>query len=114
MLNSDMIHVTISRAADDTIRKIEINGHADYAENGYDIICAAVSALAINMANSVESFTDDPFDGKVGDDGEFSFEFTGPSVSGASQLLAESLVLGLESVKDEYGAQYINFRYREV
>ncbi len=109
-----MIQAVISRDAADTIRKIEINGHADYAENGYDIICAAVSALALNMANSVESFTDDPFNGEVGEDGEFSFEFTEPSVSGASQLLAESLVLGLESVRDEYGAEYINLRYREV
>lgn len=54
-----MIQVTILRDREKLVKGIEINGHAGYAEYGQDVICAAVSALALNMANSVEAFTDD-------------------------------------------------------
>ena len=40
-------------------------GHAGYADDhqeGQELVCAAVSALALNMANSVEHFTDDQFE----------------------------------------------------
>ena len=37
----------------------------DMHEYGKDIVCAAVSALTVNMANSVETFTDDGFEGSV-------------------------------------------------
>ena len=109
-----MIHVTILRDRDKTIKGIEIKGHAGYAEYGQDVICAAVSALALNMANSVEAFTGDHFVGSAAEDGG-SFTFSFPKeISPESQLLMKSLVLGLESIRDDYGAEYINFRYREV
>ena len=109
-----MIQVIILRDRNQEIREIEIKGHAGYAEYGQDIICSAVSVLALNMANSVEAFTNDHFEGSVSEDGgEFSFRFP-DTVSSESQLLMKSLVLGLESIRDEYGAEYINFRFREV
>ena len=52
-----MIQVEILRDRDEVVKGIEINGHAGYAEYGQDVLCAAVSALALNMANSVEAFT---------------------------------------------------------
>ena len=48
-----MIQVNILRDRDEVVKGIEINGHAGYAEYGQDVLCAAVSALALNMANSV-------------------------------------------------------------
>ena len=44
---------------------MEVKGHAGYDEYGKDIVCAAVSVLTVNMANSVEKFTDDSFKGSV-------------------------------------------------
>ena len=68
----------------------------------------------LNMANSVEQFTDDHFEGSVSEDGgQFSFLFP-DSMSPESQLLMKSLILGLTNIRDEYGAEYINFRFREV
>ena len=32
-------------------------GHAGYAQEGYDIICSAVSVLTVNAVNSIEQFT---------------------------------------------------------
>ena len=34
-------------------KSFQIEGHAEYAEEGEDIICAAVSALVINTAISI-------------------------------------------------------------
>ena len=109
-----MIKATVFRDSDQVYRGIDIAGHAGYAESGQDIICSAVSVLALNMANSVEQFTDDHFEGSVSEDGgQFSFLFP-DSMSPESQLLMKSLILGLTNIRDEYGAEYINFRFREV
>ena len=99
-----MIQVIILRDKDRKEKGIEISGHAGYAEYGQDIICS----------NSVEQFTDDHFEGSVSEDGgQFSFLFP-DSMSPESQLLMKSLILGLTNIRDEYGAEYINFRFREV
>ena len=109
-----MINVIIKRDRDKVARGIEIKGHAGYGEYGQDIICAAVSSLSLNMANSVEQFTDDHFEGSVSDDGGyFSFSFP-DEISPESQLLMKSLILGLQNIQRDYGAEYINFRFREV
>ena len=109
-----MINVIIIRDKDKVAKGIEIKGHAGYGEYGQDIICAAVSSLALNMANSVEEFTDDHFEGSVSDDGGyFSFSFP-DEISPESQLLMKSLILGLQNIQRDYGAEYINFRFREV
>ena len=109
-----MIQVNILRDRNEVVKGIDINGHAGYAEYGQDIICSAVSVLALNMANSVEQFTDDHFEGSVSEDGgQFSFLFP-DSMSPESQLLMKSLILGLTNIRDEYGAEYINIRFKEV
>lgn len=109
-----MIHVTVFRDSSRLVKGIEYKGHAGYAEYGQDIICSAMSALALNMANSVEAFTDDPFDGQVDEEnGGFTFHFTG-TVSRESNLLMDSLILGITNIQEAYGNEYINIRYREV
>lgn len=88
-----------------TIRGFRISGHADFAESGNDIICSAVSVLAINAVNSIEQFTDD----------RFAFDINGgllelhmESVSDTSRLLLDSLSLGIHGVADMYGNEYVD------
>ena len=108
-----MITVTVYKRSDTCVGFSSI-GHAEYAEEGYDIICAAVSALAINFYNSVETFTDDGFEGTAGqDDIQFDFRFTS-DISPESQLLMNSLILGLQNIENDYGKSYINIRFKEV
>ena len=93
---------------------VELSGHAGYAESGRDIACAAVSALVLNMANSVEAFTEDGFEGEMDEQtGGFSFHFTA-EISPESQLLMNSLVLGLRNIEKEYGERHIIIRFEEV
>ncbi|MDD3503886.1 MAG: ribosomal-processing cysteine protease Prp [Eubacteriales bacterium] len=44
-----------------SIRKdgITVSGHANYAPRGQDIVCAAVSTLAIALINSIKDLTED-------------------------------------------------------
>ena len=49
----------------------ESKGHADYAEDGDDIVCAAVSALTFNAVNSIEKFTEDAFQVEQAEDGGY-------------------------------------------
>ncbi len=109
-----MIQVVVWRDSGQQIRGIDLDGHAGYGEEGEDIVCAAVSALVLNMANSVEAFTEDAFSGEAAaEGGGFSFHFTG-EISPESKLLMDSLILGLNQIREEYGEQYINIRLKEV
>ena len=66
------------------------------------------------MANSVEQFTDDGFDGNVEEEtGHFTFRFTG-DISKESKLLMDSLILGLKNIEEAYGEEYIKIRFKEV
>ncbi len=81
-------------------------GHAGYAEEGFDIICAAVSALTVNTINSIERFTEDAFKAEAAD-GMVRWKFTELPVSKETTLLMDSLVLGLENIQETYGKKYI-------
>lgn len=93
-------------------------GHAGFAEGGpegQELICSAVSALTINMANSVEHFTEDKFEAEVEETaGLFRFRFTEDPVSPEAALLMNSLVLGLQDIEESYGEPYIKIRFKEV
>lgn len=114
-----MIQVTVLVGSNQQNRGILISGHAGYAEasryqKGQELVCAAVSALALNMANSVEHFTDTPFQADMEEDGGmFRFQFTQEADTKAA-LLLNSLVFGLLDIQEEYGEPYITICYKEV
>ena len=87
-------------------KKFMIEGHADYADEGEDIVCAAVSALVINTINSIEEFTEDAFTCDCKDGQIQSWEFTS-DVSSDTDLLMDSLMLGLKNIEKSYGEEYL-------
>ena len=93
-------------------------GHAGFADSGYDIICAGVSALVINFINSAEelchaeySLDTDEETGLI--DYKISLSFSSPAGHDAD-LLMKSLVLGLQGIQNTYGNDYIILKFREV
>ena len=50
-----MTRVTLFHEADGSLSGFECKGHSGFAEAGSDIVCAAVSALSITCANSLEA-----------------------------------------------------------
>ena len=92
----------------------EVSGHAGYAESGKDIVCAAISMLVLNTINSIETFTEDGFSCEADPEiGRIKFQFE-TIVSKDSELLMNSLVLGLQGVQEEYGKEYMKLILKEV
>ena len=109
-----MIQVTIYKNKQDQLKGFCISGHAGYDKRGRDIICASVSALSLNFINSVEKFTEDGFKTECKEEeGLLKFKFQG-SVSSNSILLLESMIFGIENIRDSYGEKYVNIRFKEV
>ena len=92
----------------------DANSHAGYAEEGEDIVCAAISALVINTVNSIEAFTKDHYQVDVKEeDASIRLMFDGnPSME--SKLLLDSLILGLQRMEDEQYADFIDIIFEEV
>ena len=86
----------------DNITGFEVSGHAGYDEYGRDIVCAAVSALATNTANSIEQFTEDDMTVDVDEKtGLLRLTMTS-TISDSSKLLLKSFKLGIESIEQAY------------
>ena len=102
-----MIKISIYKNAESRIIGFRCAGHAGFAKSGQDIICAAVSALVINTVNSIEHFTSDTFDYKEDENkGEIDFKIVS-KLSNESSLLLNSLFLGLQGIREDYGQEYI-------
>ncbi|WP_029232154.1 ribosomal-processing cysteine protease Prp [Butyrivibrio sp. VCB2006] len=107
-----MTTITITKTSDDAYKCIECKGHAGFAEYGEDIVCAAVSVLTINLANSVENLTDDKFDIEQDEEiGLIRLRFeTVPSHD--ADLLLRSFELGVDSIFRQYGKKFLNIKFR--
>ncbi len=101
-----MIQVIVKKQKDNIIG-FHIEGHSGYAEYGSDIICSAVSALALNCVNSIEEFTEDSFSVKSDENrGLIDLDLTTVS-SEQTQLLLKSMFLGIRGIEKSYGSQYV-------
>ena len=107
-----MTTVTIIRnASDHTYKEFHCFGHARnhrflLTRDTQDIVCASISVLVINTINSIEEFTDDPFTCDCRDGMIESWEFTN-DLSAATELLMDSLMLGLANIVEAYGEEYL-------
>jgi uncharacterized protein YsxB (DUF464 family) len=101
-----MIHVWVQRNQDDEILEITVDGHADFADRGFDIVCAAVSALSIGITNSIEKFLDIKLNPT--DEGEEGFMWIqvpkglSPEQMDQLQLLLKTLSFSLKGIADQY------------
>ena len=106
-----MIKITFQKQNGE-YKSVISEGHAEFAESGEDIVCSAVSVLLINTANSLESFTDSLL-GSDSDDGVLTIVLK-DTIDEKAKVLMDSLKLGLETVRDEYGEDYLQIDYKEV
>ncbi len=93
-----MIEVSI------TEKGITVDGHADYAETGKDIICAAVSVLAQNLIKSIKDLTVDVIKYQI-ETGHIDIEYENLSERG--KLLVDSFFIGITSIQESYGSEYV-------
>ena len=86
-------------------------GHAEYADAGRDIVCAAASMLIINTENSIEKLTDCKLDESDKDYIRWTFV---DEPDEKAELLMDSMLLGLGNIIDKYGNDYLRLIIEEV
>ena len=84
-----------------SVRKdgIEVSGHAGYAENGKDIICAGMTALVQTLAKSVGDLTEDKIECEISP-GRADIHYR--NLSEAGKLLVDSFFIGICMIADEF------------
>jgi len=79
--------------------RIEISGHAGYAEPGKDIVCAAVTALTQTLIQSIENLTDDKIECRISP-GKAEIEYR--NLSEKSKTLVDSFFIGICLIAEEF------------
>jgi uncharacterized protein len=77
--------------------RIEVSGHAGFADAGSDIVCAAVSALVMTAAHGVAQICHTPV--RISDDPAGSFVLDVPGAGGVdAQAVLETTLAGLQAI----------------
>ncbi len=113
-----MIQAVIYRNRKHHICGFEVSGHAGYAEEGQDIVCAAVTVLVLNTVNALEQFTKTDFQCEADESKGGFLSVWFPEIKKGiedadTQLLLKTMILGLENMEQEYG-RYITLNNKEV
>ena len=109
-----MINVVVIKKKQ-TIVTIEATGHSGYAEEGYDIVCSAVSTLMETLANGLTEI--------VKADAEVIVDENIPKLSvklietdkekcKLAQVLMNSILLGLKGVSNGY-SKFIKIKEKQ-
>ncbi|BBW95429.1 ribosomal-processing cysteine protease Prp [Geobacillus icigianus] len=102
-----MIRVTIEREADGRIRAFTMDGHAEFAERGQDIVCAGASAVSFGTINAIEALVGvSPHVSLSQDGGYLRCELPKLEEAAAAekvQLLLEAMVVSLKTIERDYG-----------
>jgi|SRR5690625_4942068 hypothetical protein len=100
-----MIKVIISRTNNE-ITAFELSGHAESGPYGYDLVCAAVSAVSIGTVNAAAVLGETDLDIKQEDEGGFLYVRIPNSLPREKmekiQLLFEGMIISLKSIEAEY------------
>lgn len=100
-----MIIVTVKRNERKAVNGFKVEGHANFAEAGFDIVCAGVSAVTVGTVNAVEELTGIVMDSRM-KNGFLSADLPRACPDGArekAELLLSSLVVMLRSIEESYG-----------
>ena len=111
-----MTKIEIIKDQEGAYRQVVCMGHAGYAQEGEDIVCAAISVLVISAMNALEGLAGEKFteitDKKTG---FMKFVFPeGKDLQEKSIFLLDSMVYSLEALSKEYGREYLQVQFKEV
>lgn len=84
---------------DNKLYGFEISGHSDYADEGSDIVCSAISSASLMAANTITEVIGDRAEASM-DDGYLSFRLIDGSK--ASYQVLEGLKLHLTEISEQY------------
>ena len=97
-----MIKVEIVKEVE-VIKQVTVDGHADYAEHGSDIVCAGVSELDEDVE----------FDISANEDVTGHLTYRSLKSTDKEQLLLNAMLVALKTIEENY-SDYITIEIREV
>ena len=104
----DGIHFVVWTDDQGRIREFELSGHAGYADEGQDIVCASVSALSIAACNGLDHFLSVVPKVQEGD-GHLTCQLKGIQEQELekAQWILQTMAMGIEQIQAAYGQDYI-------
>lgn len=113
-----MIHIMVYHNTKKDICKFSLEGHADFSEEGSDIVCSAVTILVFNTINCIEAYTEEAFECEVDEQTGGYLSYRLPDMVGGKQnhdvtLLLKAMLHGLKDIEKKYN-RYIKITVREV
>ena len=108
-----MIRAQFSVDQDHHLTAFTLSGHADSGPYGYDIVCAAVSALAISTVNGLEQVVHDhpQVDQNAEEGGYLSVEHI--SAGHDAQIIMQTFLNGLADIADNY-SKFLSIKMNQV
>ena len=110
-----MTTVTVFRRPDGSLSGFDCRGHAEYADAGEDIVCAAVSALTQGTLNGLLNVLKAPVDYRIDEKDGILTASLGEVPEGkraGAQLLLETLVSALQMIEADY-ARFLRVIFKE-
>jgi len=107
-----MITVTITRIRED-MTAFEISGHAESGPYGYDLVCAAVSAVSFGTVNAIDRLFHVQMHIEQGEEGGY-LSVQIPHISNREkhkhvQTLLEGMLVSLQTIERDYN-QFIQIK----
>jgi len=107
-----MTKITIYKSNEGNYTRFTCEGHSGFDYDGHDIVCASISILVINAVNSMEELAGEEMD-YTARNGFVDCKFR-HSISNESKLLMDSMILGLQTIAEQYGKKYLRLKFKEV
>ena len=109
-----MTTITFVKNQNGEYKRFTCQGHAGFAEKGYDIVCAAVSCLVINTINSMDELAHEDLEITTDEKRGVINCSIRRSLSQKGILLMDSLVLGLKGIAADYNEKFLELKFKEV
>ena len=106
--------IAIFKKNSNKIVSVNLSGHAESVEEGYDMVCSAVSAVSLTIANGITEVLHIKPAISL-EDGFLSMDFNRLSLQEIDncQILLETMLIGIKSIETNY-SDYISVEVEEV
>ncbi|WP_281183010.1 ribosomal-processing cysteine protease Prp [Staphylococcus schleiferi] len=106
-----MINVDFKLNDEGQITDVIMDGHADFAEHGQDIVCAGASAVVFGSVNAIIGLTAERPDIDYSDDGGYFHVRSVDTSNEQAQLILQSMLVSIQTIEEEYN-EYIKLNLK--
>lgn len=104
-----MVKVNIKHKEDKVI-SLTMKGHADFAEEGQDLVCAGASSIVVGMMNALDKMAPETCDFLMK---KGHVEILVKKVCETNQMLLNAMIVQFQTLQETY-SQYITIIEQEV